>query len=238
MRRFRRGQAVYAYARQPIVHAGAYAEYLVLPQTSVAPKPRNLSFVEAASIPLAGLTAYQCLFDAAALRRGQTMLIHAAAGGVGGFAVQLAKQRGAYVIATASRAKHRYVLSLGADEVIDYRAIDFRKAVRDLHPGGVDAAFDTVGGEVQRHSAEIVRRGGVLVSILPFEDPSAVKRRGVRPAYVFVAPHARQLQALARLAEQGRLRTQIAKVFPLDQAAQAQALIERGHTTGKIVLRV
>lgn len=227
------GEEVYAYCRKPVIKDGTYAEYVVVPRTSVAPKPKNLSFVEAASVPLAALTAYQSLFDAAGLKRGQTTLIHAAAGGVGGFAVQLAKLAGARVIATASKGKHAYVRELGADEVIDYRAVDFRKMVRD-----VDVAFDTVGGETQGNSAEVVKRGGVLVSILAFGDADAIRKRGVEPRYVFVRPNGAQLRKLARLFEAGKLQTKIAKVFPLRDAAKAHALIEQGHTTGKIVLRV
>ena len=227
------GAAVYAYCRKPIIKDGTYAEYVVVPKTSIARKPKNLSFVEAASVPLAALTAYQSLFDAAGLKRGQRVLIHAAAGGVGGFAVQLAKQAGAYVIATASQAKHAYVKSLGADEVIDYRAVDFRQAVRD-----VDVAFDTVGGETQVKSTDVVRKGGVLVSILAFVDAEAVRKKGVEPKYVFVAPNGRQLAKLTKLIEAGKLRTKIAKVFPLKAAAKAHALIEQGHTTGKIVLKI
>ena len=227
------GEAVYAYCRKPIVKDGTYTEYVAVPRSNVAPKPKTLSFIEAASVPLAALTAYQSLFDAAGLKRGQTVLIHAAGGGVGGFAVQLAKLAGARVIATASKGKHDYVKSLGADEVIDHRAVDFRRVVRD-----VDVAFDTVGGETQQHSAEVVRRGGVLVSILALENAEAIRKRGVEPKYVFVRPNAAQLRRLTTWLEAGKLRTTIAKVFPLRDAAKAHALIERGHVTGKIVLEV
>lgn len=227
------GEEVYAYCRKPIVKDGAYAEWIVLPRDYLAPKPKNLSFIEAASIPLAALTAYQSLFDAAKLKKGQTVLIHAAGGGVGGFAVQLAKWAGAHVIATASRPKHRYVKELGADEIVDYREVDFRKAVPK-----VDVAFDTVGGKVQLQTADVVREGGVLVSILALEHADAIRQRGVEPKYVFVAPNRAQLMKLTKLCEDGKLRTHIAKVFPLRQAAKAHALIEKGHVMGKLVLEV
>jgi len=237
-KKFRPGDEVYAYCRKPIVQHGAYADYIAVPESSVALKPRKFSFLEAAAVPLAALTAYQALFDAAGLKRGQTVLIHAAAGGVGGFAVQLAKERGARVLATASAAKHDYVRGLGADEVVDYQGVDFRKAIRKLCPDGVDVVFDTVGGAVQTRSAEVVKRGGVLVSILAFADTAAIEKRGVRPEYVFVCPNGKQLAKLTELAEAGRLRTRVEQVFPLKDAAKAHALIEAGHSTGKIVLRI
>lgn len=237
-RRFSPGDAVYAYARKPIIKDGTYAEYVAVPETSVARKPANLDFAEAAAVPLVALTAWQSLFDAAGLRRGQTVLIHAAAGGVGGFAVQLARWKGARIIATASAANHDFVRSLGAHEVVDYRTDDVAAAVRRFAPDGVDVAYDTVGGEVQQRSAELVRPGGVLVSILAYADAEAVRARGVEPKYVFVAPSAPQLARLAGLIERGRLKVTIAARLPLEQAAQAHEMIEAGHTRGKLVLTV
>lgn len=237
-RRFSPGDAVYAYARKPIIKDGTYADYVAVPETSVARKPANLDFAEAAAVPLAALTAWQSLFDAAGLKRGQTVLIHAAAGGVGGFAVQLARWKGARVIATASAANHDYVRGLGAHEVVDYRTDDVAAAVRRFAPAGVDVAYDTVGGEVQQRSAELVRPGGVLVSILAYADAETVRARGVEPKYVFVAPSAPQLARLAGLIERGRLKVTIAARLPLEQAAQAHEMIETGHTRGKLVLAV
>lgn len=234
-RRFRRGQAVFAYARKPVIKDGCYAQFVVLPETSVAAKPKKLSFVEAASVPLAALTAWQSLFDAAQLQKGQTVLIHAAAGGVGGFAVQLAKWKGARVIGTASAVNHDYVRSLGADEVIDYTQTDFAEAVRSLAPKGVDVVYDTVGEQTQVRSIPLVRKGGVLVTILaPTEQAQSAK--GIRLEYVFVAPNAGQLKKLADLADEKKLRTHIAAELPLDQAAEAMRLSKAGHTRGKLVL--
>lgn len=236
VRRFRTGDAVYAYARKPVVKDGAYAEYVTLPERQVAEKPASLSFAEAASIPLAALTAYQSLFIAGRLGRGQTVLVHAAAGGVGGFAVQLAKLRRARVIATASAPNHDYVRCLGADSVIDYTREDFVQAVRRAHPQGIDLAFDTVGGDVQVRSADVLRPGGVLVSLLAYQDEAALQQKGVVTRYVFVAPHAGQLRRLAAWFDRGRMRTHLAAVLPLDRAAEAHAMIESRHTRGKIVL--
>jgi NADPH:quinone reductase-like Zn-dependent oxidoreductase len=221
-----------AYCRKPVIQHGTYAEYVSVPETYVAAKPRNLSFEEAASIPLAALTAYQSLFDAAGLGRGQNVLIHAAAGGVGGFAVQLARDRGATIWATASRKNHEYVRGLGAHHVIDYTACDFREKARNM-----DVVFDTVGGDVQIRSADCVKKGGVLVSILAYQDEAALKAKGIVTKYVFVTPNASQLAELAAMAEQGRLKTHLAAVFPLEEAAQAHEMIESRHTRGKIVLR-
>jgi NADPH2:quinone reductase len=232
------GDPVFAYCRKPVVQYGAYAAFIALPATSVARRPANLSVAEAASVPLAALTAWQSLFDAAGLRAGQTVLIHAGAGGVGGFAIQLAKHAGARVLATASAANHALVRSYGADEVIDYTEVDFREAVRAACPGGVDVAYDTVGGEVQARSAEVVRRAGVLVSILAFADEAAVQALGVQTRYVFVAPNRGQLGSLAGLIEQGVVRPRLADILPLEDAAEAHRRIETGHTAGKLVLMV
>ena len=236
--RWKPGQAVYAYARKPVVQWGAYAEYLVLPETQVAAKPASLDWNEAASVPLAALTAWQSLFDTAGLERGQRVLIHAGAGGVGGFAIQLAKHAGCWVAATASAANRDYVRSLGADEVIDYTAVDFRPAVRSMLPVGVDVAYDTVGGDVQDRSAEVVRPGGVLVSILAFRDREAIEARGVSARYLFVSPNVEQLDKLAALFERGALRTRVSRVWPLEQAIEAHRQIQTGHTAGKLVLSI
>lgn len=237
-RHFKVGDEVYAYCRTDIIYHGTYAEYIAVDERSVALKPATLSFEEAASIPLAGLTAWQCLFDAAHLQRGQTVLIQAAAGGVGGFAVQLARQRRCRVIATASAKNHEYVRSLGAQEVIDYTQTDFVPAVRALCPDGVDVALDTVGGDVQERSAQTVKRGGTLVSILAYAHEAELRALGIDCKYVFVRAHGGQLKKIAKLAEAGKFRTRIAAAFPLQDAAKAHELQETRHVCGKIVLTV
>lgn len=231
------GDPVFAYCRKDIIHEGTYAEYIVLRQTHLAPKPRNLSFEEAAGIPLAGLTAYQVLFEGLHLKRDDKILIHAGAGGVGGFAIQMAKNIGAYVLTTASSSHHDYLHSLGADEIIDYTRCPFVEAVKSAHPGGLDAVFDTVGGQVQIDSAEVLKRGSRLGSILAMQD-DYFHQRGIETAYVFVRPDSGQLVKIGNLAETGKLRVKVAATFPLEAASQAHELIESGHTEGKIILKI
>jgi NADPH:quinone reductase-like Zn-dependent oxidoreductase len=235
-RRLQVGDEVYAYARKPVVMHGTYAEFVAVAEKLVALKPSRMSFAEAASVPLAALTAYQSLVDAAGLRRGQSVLIHAAAGGVGGFAVQLARIRGARVIATASAPHHDYVRNLGAQDVIDYTREDFVAAVRRRYLEGVEVAFDTVGGDVQSRSAAAVRKGGILVSLLAFQQEASLQALGIRTRYVFVTPGATQLRRLAAWVDRGVLRTHLAVQLPLEEAARAHELIESRHTQGKIVL--
>jgi len=239
---FSPGDEVFAYTRQPTISQGTYAEYIAVPAEQVALKPKRLSFEEAASIPLAGLTAYQALFDAAKVKSGECVLIHAAAGGVGGFAVQLASNAGATVIGTASRKNHDYVRTLGAKEVIDYTNVDFRELLRSLFPAGMDVVLDGVGGETLKRSPAVLKRGGRLVSIVWTEGQervqAEVEKSGCSYQYVFVAPNSKQLAELAKLADAGKLRTQIAASFPLENAAQALRMSEDRHTRGKIVLKV
>jgi NADPH2:quinone reductase len=234
--RFKKGDEIFAYCRKPIVQGGAYAEYLVLEEDHAALKPKNSSFEEAGSIPLAALTAYQSLFDAAKLQSGKTVLIHAAAGGVGGFGVQLAKDRGAIVWGTASGHNHEYVQNLGADRVVDYPKVDFREAVRSEYPGGVDVVFDCVGGEVLQESAEVVKQGGRLVSIV--DDPANLEIGGIHSEFVFVAPNPSQLTELSQMVEQGRLKTHLSEILPfgLEEARRVHELSESLHTQGKMVL--
>lgn len=233
---FREGDEVFAYCRKPMVQGGAYAEYIVLEEEHAAIKPKNISFEEAASIPLAALTAYQSLFDAAKISPGETILIHAAAGGVGGFGVQLAKDHGTTVWGTASGHNHEYVQGLGGDRVIDYPQVDFRNAVRSDHPDGVDVVFDCVGGDVLEKSAEVVKQGGRLISIV--DDPSGLGRKDIHKEFVFVAPNHTQLTELAGMVEQGRLKTHLSEVFPfgLEKANKAHEISESMHTRGKMVL--
>ena len=235
------GDAVFAYCRTESIHAGAYAEYIALPENNVAKKPSTMSFEEAASVPLAGLTAYQALFDAAQLKMGETVLIHRAAGGVGGFAVQLASTIKARVIGTAREANHQYILSLGADMAIDYTQEDFEEIVLSRFASGIHVVLDTLGEETTFKSIRILAKGGRLVSIASVLNDALkteCERRDVRYTYVFVSPNSGQLTQLARFIEEGQLRTHLAAVLPLEQADRAHEMIERGHTRGKIVVTI
>ncbi|MFI6474488.1 NADP-dependent oxidoreductase [Streptomyces sp. NPDC050516] len=232
---YRPGDEVFGMPRFPH-QAGAYAEYVTAPARHFVPKPAGIDHIQAAALPLASLTAYQSLVETARLVAGQRVLIHAAAGGVGHLAVQIAKARGAYVIGTASAAKHDFVRGLGADEVIDYTAVDFTEAVRD-----VDVVLDPIGDAYGSRSLKVLRRGGVLVSIAsPDEDGllAEAAELGVRAGFTLVEADYAGMRAIAALVEEGRLRAEIDSVFELTDAAKAHEYGERGRTQGKLVLRV
>ncbi|WP_336115662.1 NADP-dependent oxidoreductase [Streptomyces sp. PTD9-10] len=212
--------------------AGGYAEYVVAPARHLAPKPAGLSHVEAAALPLAALTAWQALVDAAHVRPGERVLVHAAAGGVGHLAVQIAKARGAYVIGTASAAKHDLVRQLGADEVVDYRSVRFEDVV-----GDIDVVLDGLGGETAERSLKVLRTGGRLIT-LPGPDDVPAVHDGVRATWVLVEPDHLGLREIAALVERGALRPVVETVLPLEEAAKAHEIGEQGRTTGKIVLTV
>ena len=216
---------------------GAYAEYVAAPSRHFVPKPQRLSFEEAAGLPLAALTAWQGLVDTAKLRAGQRVLVHAAAGGVGHLAVQIAKSRGAYVIGTASAAKHEFVRNLGADEIIDYRDEDF---VAVLGEKSLDVVFDPIAGEYSSRSLKVLKDGGVLVSILPVGPGASAEAgiRGIPTGFTLVEPDRLALTAITDLVEQGRLRVEIDSVFPLAEVAEAHRRGETNRASGKIVLRV
>ncbi|MCL6627168.1 NADP-dependent oxidoreductase [Alicyclobacillus shizuokensis] len=228
---FRVGDKV--FTRPAIERNGSYAEYLAAPERLVAPIPKNISFEEAASIPLAGLTAWQALVDTAQVRAGDKVLVHAGAGGVGVYAIQIAKAYGAYVATTVSERNLDLVRSLGADVVIDYVQEDFVERVRDY-----DIVLDTMGGDVQRRSYDVLKPGGILVSIINPPDPDTAAKHRVRAEYFFLEPDGKKLAKLGELVEQGRVRPVVGHVFPLEQAAKAHELSESHHARGKIVLQV
>jgi NADPH:quinone reductase-like Zn-dependent oxidoreductase len=225
-----RGDEVYAHP--DITRDGSYAQFVRVRAALIARKPKSLSHLHAAALPLAALTAWQSLFDAGGLTPGQTVLIHAAAGGVGHLAVQLAKWRGARVVGTASNRNLALVQKLGADEVIDYTARPFEDAVR-----GVDLVLDTVGGVVQQRSWGVLKSGGTLVSTLG-PPPADTARHDVRVASPFVQPNATQLTDIARLVDAGQLRPIVESVFPLAEARRAHEMSQGGHTRGKTVLSI
>lgn len=232
---FKPGDEVFGIPRQPRP-AGTYAEYVTSPARHLAPKPAGLSHVEAAALPLAALTAWQSLVDTADVRPGQRVLIHAAAGGVGHLAVQIAKARSAYVIGTARSAKHAFVRSLGADEVIDYTQVDFASTVSD-----VDIVIDTIGGDYGPRSLQTLRDGGIVVSLAsPAEAQLATQAHelGLRAGFMITEADHAGMKAIASLVEAGQLRVKIDTVLPLEQVAKAHQIGEDGRTTGKIVLTV
>ncbi|MFD9031928.1 NADP-dependent oxidoreductase [Streptomyces sp. NPDC059567] len=232
---FKPGDEVFGMLPYPY-GVGSHAEYVTAPARAFAPKPAGIDHVQAGALPLAALTAYQALVDTAAVAPGQRVLVHAAAGGVGHLAVQIAKARGAYVIGTASEPKHDFVRSLGADEVIDYRTTDFRDVAHDI-----DVVLDPMSGETRARSLEVLRPGGVLVSLLPPTDPDEAQKaeaRGVRVETLLVEADHAGMSAVADLVAAGSLRAHVEATFPLAEAAKAHALGETDRTTGKIVLVV
>jgi len=226
---FKAGDAVFAM----IGLTGAYAELVALKAEIAAPKPRTLDHVHAASVPLAALTAWQALFEQAELKSGQRVLVHAAAGGVGSFAVQIARHAGATVVGTASPANADFVRGLGAAEVIDYA----KEGAFVPHHGSFDVVFDLIAGATGLKSLELLRKGGVHVGGLP--SPALAQQAdaaGIRVKSLQVRPDGRQLREIAALIDAGKIRTTVAAVFPLAQAGRAHEQSKTGHTRGKIVL--
>ncbi len=213
--------------------SGSYAEYVTARADAIAIKPAGIGHEQAAAIPVSGLTAWQALFDAGGLQRDQTALVAGAAGGVGHFAVQFAKHAGARVIGTGSSRNREFVLSLGADEYVDYTQVDVAEAVSD-----VDVAFDTVGGATTDPLVSTLSAGGVLVTIAGTPPEEAARERGARAELLLMENSSGQLAEIAELVASGAVRVEIASTFPLAEVAKAHAQSEAGHTRGKIVLAV
>lgn len=221
------------YSRPEITKPGAYAEYIAVSASEVAHKPKTLDHWEAAGVPLAGLTAFQALFEHAELKRDERVLIHAGAGGVGHFAIQLARDAGAYVIATGSAGSQDLIKRLGADEFVDYTAARFEEVV-----GKVDVVFDTVGRETTDRSFDVLDRGGRLVSVAGQPDAERAEREGITASWFMVQPNAEQLTKLAGLIDGGQVDVVIAETFPLAEVAAAHERSAEGHVHGKLVLKV
>jgi NADPH:quinone reductase-like Zn-dependent oxidoreductase len=227
---FSPGQAV--YTRAGIIKDGSYAEYVVVPAADVTAKPASLDHVHAAAIPHAALTAWQALFGLANLSKGQTVLIHGAAGGVGHLAVQLAKWKGAHVIGTAS-VNYDLLDSLGVDQKINYATMKFEEVVEP-----VDVVLDTIGGDTQQRSWGILKAGGMLVSTIEAPAAETAQAHGVNAAMVFSAPPvAETLAELAQLVETGQLKPVVSTVLPLAEARKGHQMVEGKHTRGKIILQ-
>ncbi|MEV2278713.1 NADP-dependent oxidoreductase [Nocardiopsis sp. NPDC049922] len=232
--RFAVGDEVYGMPNFPDA-AGAHADYVTASPRHLARKPAGLDHVQAAALPLAGLTAWQALVDTAKVERGQRVLVHAAAGGVGHLAVQIAKARGAHVIGTASAAKHGTLRELGADELVDYTCADFAETVRD-----VDVVLDGIGGDYTERSLRTLRPGGIYVGLTnPFDQDrieESAAAAGVRGTTLVVEADHTGLEEMAALADAGRLRPVVSETFPLEEVAKAHEQGQAGRTTGKIVL--
>jgi NADPH:quinone reductase-like Zn-dependent oxidoreductase len=213
---------------------GAYAEYAAANATMLAPKPKTLNHVHAASVPVVAVTAWQMIFDFAELSSGQTVLVHGGAGNVGGYAVQLAKRAGAVVIATASVENDSYVRRLGADGVIDYRKIRFEERVKEI-----DVVIDTVGGEALDRSYGVLKRGGILISSATQPSQEKAERRGVRAIFFLVQVTTERLKRIAEMIDAGELKTEVGEVLWLDEARKGHEMLEGApHRRGKIVIKV
>jgi NADPH:quinone reductase-like Zn-dependent oxidoreductase len=225
---FAEGDDVFGY-----VAGGGYAEFAIASASTIARKPPGLSHEQAAALPVAGMTAWQALFERGALERGQTGLIAGAAGGVGHLGVQFAKHAGARVIGTGSSRNRDFVLGLGADEYVDYTEQDVGEAV-----SAIDVAFDTVGGDTTQALVPTLRDGGILVTIANAPPVEMARARGARAELLVMSPNAEQLARIAELVASGEVRVEISEVLPLTEVQRAHELSESGHTRGKIVLTV
>ena len=224
---FAAGDRVFGFAQ------GSYAEYAAAPASTVAAIPNSIDFATAAALPTAGSTALQVVRDVVDAKQGMTILIHGAAGGVGSYASQIARNLGARVIGTASGADIEYLNSLGIAEVVDYKRERFEDKA-----AGIDAVVDLVGGETLARSYAVVKKGGVLATTVQPIDESAAKRAGIRAIQVIMKRNAADLAELARLVEKGVLRPRLFKTMSLSEARQAQELSETGKTQGKVILKV
>jgi NADPH:quinone reductase-like Zn-dependent oxidoreductase len=223
------GDAIYGYP----TFGGGWAEYVTVTEGEVAAKPASLNFTEAAAVPMGALTAWQALVNVAQLQPGQTILIHGGSGGVGSFAVQIAKARGARVIATASTANQDLLKQLGADVAIDYTKTRFEEIAKD-----VDAVLDPVGKETLARSYSVVKKGGIVMSLVARPDPVELEKRGIRGAAISVHPDAEDLAEIADLIDAGKIKPAVTQVLPLSEAIAAQQQAATHHTRGKLVLRI
>jgi NADPH:quinone reductase-like Zn-dependent oxidoreductase len=229
--KFKAGDPVYAYLS--FREQGGYAEFAIAKQNEMSIKPKSLSFEEAAAVPLAATTAWQALVDTAKIDKGQTVLIHGGSGGVGSFAIQIAKALGARVIATASTPNQDLLKQLGVDQPIDYTTTKFEDVVKN-----VDVVLDAVRGDTLARSYGVVKKGGIIVSITGQPDPVECEKRGIRGSSLMAHPDAKVLEALTKLIEAKKIKPIVSQVLPLVEAAKAHQQIETRHTRGKIVLKV
>jgi len=223
------GDPVYAY----LLWGGGWAEYCISNERESAIKPKSLSFTDAAAVPLAALTAWQALIDVGKIQSGQTVLIHGGSGGVGSFAIQIAKARGARVIATASTANQDLLKQLGADISIDYTKQKFEEVAHD-----VDLVIDPVGRDTLARSYAVVKKGGIIITLISRCDPAELAKHGIRGESLASHPDANELAEITKLIEDKKLRPIVTQVLPLTEAAKATEQAETHHTRGKIVLKI
>src|SRR5436853_6025341 len=231
LEKYKPGDAVYAYIG--LKEGGGYAEYAVATDKEVSPKPKSLTFEEAAAVPLAAETAWQALFDTAKLSAGQTVLIHGGSGGVGSFAIQIAKARGAKVFATASTPNQDLLKQLGADVAIDYTKTKFEDVAKD-----VDVVLDSVGKDTLARSYGVVKKGGFIATLVAEPDQTKLDKHGIRGAPISVKPNATELAEITKLIEEKKIRPIVSLVLPLTEAVKAQEQAATHHTRGKIVLKI
>ena len=223
------GDPIYGY----VLWGGGFAQYDIATEAEVAIKPKSLSYAEAASVPLVALTAWQALIDAAKLSAGQTVLIHGGSGGVGTMAIQIAKARGARVIATASTANQDLLKELGADVAVDYTKQKFEDVARD-----VDVVLDSVGKDTLARSYGVVKKGGFIATLVARLNQSELDKHGIRGASISVKPDANELDEITRLIEAKKIKPVVTEVFPLTEAVKALQQAATHHTRGKIVLEI
>lgn len=232
---FKKGDAVFGMVNFPGL-GNAYAEYVAAPAGHLALKPSNISHEAAAAATLAALTAWQAFTQQVQVKAGQKILIHAAAGGVGHYAVQIAKHFGAYVIGTSSAKNKDLVLSLGADEHIDYTSVHFEDAVKD-----VDIVLDAIGGENAARSVDVVKQGGTIISIpsgVPATGADKAKEKDVHLFFFLVSSSGKDMQEIATLLEQGKLRSHVSRTFPFEEMKAAHEVIASGRAQGKIIITI
>jgi NADPH:quinone reductase-like Zn-dependent oxidoreductase len=229
--KFKAGDPVFAYVS--LDSSGGYAQYALVTQQEAAAKPKSLTYVEAAAVPIVALTAWQALIDTAKLSAGQTVLIHGGSGGVGSFAIQIAKARGAKVMATASTANQDFLKQLGADVTIDYTKQKFEDIAKD-----VDVVLDSIGKDTLARSYAVVKKGGIIVSLVARPDQSELEKHGIRGAALSVDPNSEELAEIGKLIDERKIRVFVSQTFPVSEAMKAQEQVATGHTRGKIVLKI
>jgi NADPH:quinone reductase-like Zn-dependent oxidoreductase len=225
------GDPMFAYVS--LDNSGGYAQYALVPEREAAPKPKSLTYVEAAAVPIVAMTAWQALVDTAKLSAGQTVLIHGGSGGVGSFAIQIAKARGAKVIATASTANQDFLKQLGADLAIDYTKQKFEDVAKD-----VDVVLDSIGGDTLARSYGVVKKGGIIVSLVARPKESELQKHSIRGAALNVEPNSAELAEIGKLIDDRKIKVIVSQTFPLSEAMKAQEQVATGHTRGKIVLKI